>query len=148
MAISPSTAPLRETGGIDALIHLGTHGTTEWLPGKAVALSAACWPRLVTQGLPVVYPLCGRRSRRGGAGQATALGGDARPSAAAAGGDRGPPATTALLRDLVEEFSAGAGARPAPGRHRRRAKSARGRRQSGLAESCGVDAGPCRWTRP
>ncbi len=41
---------LRETAGIDALIHLGTHGTTEWLPGKAVALSASCWPRLVTQG--------------------------------------------------------------------------------------------------
>eukprot|EP01036_Dinobryon_divergens_P041193 gene41193-54578_t len=47
---------LRETADMDALIHLGTHGTTEWLPGKAVALSASCWPRLVTQGLPVVYP--------------------------------------------------------------------------------------------
>ena len=30
----------------DALIHLGTHGTTEWLPGKAVALSPDCWPAL------------------------------------------------------------------------------------------------------
>ena len=47
---------LRQSEAIDALIHLGTHGTTEWLPGKAVALSASCWPRLVTQGLPVVYP--------------------------------------------------------------------------------------------
>ena len=47
---------LREVAGIDALIHLGTHGTTEWLPGKAVALSPACWPRLVTGGLPVIYP--------------------------------------------------------------------------------------------
>ncbi len=25
---------LRETAGIDALIHLGTHGTTEWLPAR------------------------------------------------------------------------------------------------------------------
>ena len=31
---------LRAIERIDALIHLGTHGTTEWLPGKAVALSA------------------------------------------------------------------------------------------------------------
>jgi cobaltochelatase CobN len=37
---------LRDIAGIDALIHLGTHGTTEWLPGKAVALSPTCWPRL------------------------------------------------------------------------------------------------------
>ncbi len=40
----------------DALIHLGTHGTLEWLPGKAVALSPVCWPRLVLNGLPVIYP--------------------------------------------------------------------------------------------
>ncbi|WP_164133711.1 cobaltochelatase subunit CobN, partial [Stenotrophomonas maltophilia] len=30
---------LRLGDRVDALIHLGTHGTTEWLPGKAVALS-------------------------------------------------------------------------------------------------------------
>src|SRR5690606_311941 len=29
--------------GIDALVHMGAHGTLEWLPGKAVALSDACW---------------------------------------------------------------------------------------------------------
>ncbi|MGQ3671473.1 cobaltochelatase subunit CobN [Xanthobacter sp. TB0136] len=40
----------------DALVHLGTHGTLEWLPGKAVALSPLCWPRLVLAGLPVIYP--------------------------------------------------------------------------------------------
>ena len=47
---------LREGEGVDALIHLGTHGTTEWLPGKAVALSERCWPRLAVGALPVVYP--------------------------------------------------------------------------------------------
>jgi cobaltochelatase CobN len=41
---------------IDALIHLGTHGTLEWLPGKALALSAECWPEAVTGPLPVIYP--------------------------------------------------------------------------------------------
>ncbi|MDR7036457.1 cobaltochelatase CobN [Methylobacterium sp. BE186] len=40
----------------DALIHLGTHGTTEWLPGKAVALGPECWPALAVGALPVIYP--------------------------------------------------------------------------------------------
>ncbi len=40
----------------DALIHIGAHGTLEWLPGKAVALSNACWPEALTGALPVIYP--------------------------------------------------------------------------------------------
>ncbi len=40
----------------DALIHIGAHGTLEWLPGKAVALSGACWPEALTGDLPVIYP--------------------------------------------------------------------------------------------
>ncbi|WP_291729566.1 cobaltochelatase subunit CobN [Leisingera sp. F5] len=40
----------------DALIHIGAHGTLEWLPGKAVALSGACWPEVLTGPLPVAYP--------------------------------------------------------------------------------------------
>lgn len=47
---------LREIERIDALIHLGTHGTTEWLPGKAVALSGDCAPRMIMGALPVIYP--------------------------------------------------------------------------------------------
>ncbi len=39
-----------------ALIHMGAHGTLEWLPGKSVALSPACWPQALTGTLPVVYP--------------------------------------------------------------------------------------------
>ncbi len=31
----------------DAVIHLGKHGTLEWLPGKALALSAECVPEAV-----------------------------------------------------------------------------------------------------
>lgn len=42
--------------GIDALVHIGAHGTLEWLPGKAVALSDACWPEALTGGLPILYP--------------------------------------------------------------------------------------------
>lgn len=47
---------LRESERIDAMIHLGTHGTLEWLPGKALALSNACWPEAVLGPLPMVYP--------------------------------------------------------------------------------------------
>ena len=47
---------LREVERIDAMIHLGTHGTLEWLPGKAVALSRSCLPAALLGGLPVIYP--------------------------------------------------------------------------------------------
>ncbi|MFD1746256.1 cobaltochelatase subunit CobN [Rhizobium helianthi] len=39
-----------------AIIHVGAHGTLEWLPGKNVALSADCFPEIVTSNLPVIYP--------------------------------------------------------------------------------------------
>jgi cobaltochelatase CobN len=40
----------------DAVIHLGKHGTLEWLPGKALALSAECFPEAVLAPLPHLYP--------------------------------------------------------------------------------------------
>lgn len=40
----------------DALVHLGKHGTQEWLPGKECAISKDDWPALLIQDLPVVYP--------------------------------------------------------------------------------------------
>ncbi|WP_417676667.1 cobaltochelatase subunit CobN [Pseudodonghicola sp.] len=40
----------------DALIHIGAHGTLEWLPGKSVALSPTCWPEALIGDLPVIYP--------------------------------------------------------------------------------------------
>lgn len=42
--------------GVDALVHVGAHGTLEWLPGKAVALCDSCWPEALTGALPVIYP--------------------------------------------------------------------------------------------
>ncbi len=47
---------LRERARIGALIHLGAHGTLEWLPGKATALSEACTPRALLGPTPVIYP--------------------------------------------------------------------------------------------
>ncbi len=40
----------------DAIIHLGKHGTLEWLPGKALALSAECFPEVALPPLPHLYP--------------------------------------------------------------------------------------------
>ncbi len=42
--------------GTDALVHVGAHGTLEWLPGKSVALSDACWPEALVGAMPVIYP--------------------------------------------------------------------------------------------
>ena len=47
---------LRRKFGADALIHVGAHGTLEWLPGKSVALSDTCWPEALIKDLPVIYP--------------------------------------------------------------------------------------------
>ena len=47
---------LRQELGVHALVHVGAHGTLEWLPGKTVALSSACFPGIVAGPLPVVYP--------------------------------------------------------------------------------------------
>lgn len=42
--------------GVDAVVHMGAHGTLEWLPGKSVALSSRCWPEALTGDLPIIYP--------------------------------------------------------------------------------------------
>ncbi len=46
----------REAFRADAVIHLGKHGTLEWLPGKALALSAECFPEAALGPLPHLYP--------------------------------------------------------------------------------------------
>jgi cobaltochelatase CobN len=47
---------LEHTFGADAVVHLGKHGTMEWLPGKGLGLSAGCAPDAVLGELPLVYP--------------------------------------------------------------------------------------------
>jgi cobaltochelatase CobN len=89
----------------DALVHLGTHGTTEWLPGKAVALSPECWPARAVGALPVVYPFivddpgeAAPLKRR--------LGGVALGHLTPQTGVTGLDPDAARLRELVEEYSA------------------------------------------
>ncbi|MBO3277760.1 cobaltochelatase subunit CobN [Pseudomonas schmalbachii] len=47
---------LRSVFAADALIHVGKHGNLEWLPGKSVGLSDACWPTAILGPLPNLYP--------------------------------------------------------------------------------------------
>jgi cobaltochelatase CobN len=47
---------LRTQFGVDAIVHVGKHGNLEWLPGKALGLSSACWPEVVLGPTPLVYP--------------------------------------------------------------------------------------------
>ena len=61
---------LDEVWGADAIVHLGKHGTLEWLPGKTLALSAGCWPDAALGDVPVLLPVRGQRPGRGRPGQA------------------------------------------------------------------------------
>ena len=47
---------LRETWRADAIVHVGKHGTLEWLPGKGVGLSETCFPDQFLTDLPLIYP--------------------------------------------------------------------------------------------
>lgn len=46
---------LREDFGADALLHFGTHGALEFMPGKQVGLAASCWPDRLLGDLPNLY---------------------------------------------------------------------------------------------
>ncbi|HJU56515.1 MAG TPA: cobaltochelatase subunit CobN [Pyrinomonadaceae bacterium] len=41
--------------GADAVVHMGTHGAMEFMPGKQVGLSDKCWPDRLIGELPNVY---------------------------------------------------------------------------------------------
>ena len=47
---------VRDVFGADAIVQCGKHGTLEWLPGKALGLSASCYPALAQGDVPLFYP--------------------------------------------------------------------------------------------
>ncbi|HEY6231832.1 MAG TPA: cobaltochelatase subunit CobN [Pyrinomonadaceae bacterium] len=48
-------AYLTEVLNVDAVVHVGTHGSTEFMPGKQVGLSDKCWPDRLIGELPNLY---------------------------------------------------------------------------------------------
>lgn len=87
---------LRHIAKADAILHMGAHGTLEWLPGKAVALTAACFPEAVVGPLPVIYPFI--VSNPGEAAQAK------RRIAAVTIGHLPPPLTQGALSGAAQEL--------------------------------------------
>lgn len=47
---------LRHSFDAHAVVHMGKHGNLEWLPGKALALSADCFPEAIFGPMPHLYP--------------------------------------------------------------------------------------------
>ena len=127
---------LRHVRKIDALIHLGAHGTLEWLPGKSVMLSEACAPEAVLGPTPLIYPFI--VNDPGEAAQAK------RRACAVTIGHLTPPLVNAELFDaaakietLLDEYAT------ASALDARRARLIAGAiideaERSGLASECGV----------
>ncbi|GJD51627.1 hypothetical protein OPKNFCMD_4382 [Methylobacterium crusticola] len=46
---------LREDFRADAVLHFGTHGALEFMPGKQAGLAAGCWPDRLIGDLPNIY---------------------------------------------------------------------------------------------
>jgi magnesium chelatase subunit H len=46
---------LKQDFGADAVLHFGTHGALEFMPGKQTGMSAACWPDRLIGDLPNLY---------------------------------------------------------------------------------------------
>lgn len=125
----------------DALVHVGAHGTLEWLPGKSVALSQSCWPEALTGDLPVIYPFivndpgeAAQAKRRIGAVTLGHVPPPLRPS--------GTPQRLARLEALLDEFSNADGLDP-----RRRDRLIRDIRDEagllGVESDLGIDAALC-----
>jgi cobaltochelatase CobN len=122
----------------DAVVHMGKHGNLEWLPGKALALSAACFPEAALGALPHLYPFIvndpgeGTQAKR--RAQAVIIDHLTPPLTRAESYGR-----LAELERLVDEHYAASGNDP------RRLKLLRGQivellRATGLDRDCGIDA--------
>jgi magnesium chelatase subunit H len=46
---------MRDDFGADALLHFGTHGALEFMPGKQAGLDSTCWPDRLIGDLPNLY---------------------------------------------------------------------------------------------
>jgi len=128
---------LRLIEGVDAVVHMGTHGTLEWLPGKAAAGAADCFPVALMRGVPVIYPFIVNNPGEAAAAKRR-LGavtiGHLTPPLIAAG-----PASGGALERLIDEYAA------ADGLDRRRAAGLRREiieraGAAGLLAECGVAA--------
>ncbi len=99
---------ISQTFHADAIVHLGMHGTAEWMPGVQIGVTADCWPDVLLGDTPhfYVYPInnpaeANIAKRRG---YATIIGHAIPPY-----GRAGLYKELQGLKDLLEEFREGAG---------------------------------------
>ena len=101
------------------MVQLGAHGSLEWLPGKAAALSEVCFPAALLGGLPVIYPFIVNNPGEAAAAKrrlgAVTIGHLTPPL-----GDAGAHGAARELERLIDEYAA------ADGLDRRRAAVLRG----------------------
>ena len=130
---------LRRVVDVHAVVHMGKHGNLEWLPGKALALSADCFPEAALGPLPHLYPFIvndpgeGTQAKR----RAQAVIVDHLTPPLTRAESYGPLAELELL---VDEYYEAAGVDP------RRLKVLRGEildltRRAGLDKDCGIAPG-------
>ncbi|MBP5858724.1 cobaltochelatase subunit CobN [Marivibrio halodurans] len=127
---------LREAFGAHALVHMGKHGNLEWLPGKALALSDACFPEAVLGAVPHLYPFIVNDPGEGTQAK--------RRAQAVIIDHLTPPLTRAEsygplkdLEQLVDEYYEAAGVDPRRLKHLGREIVELAER-IGLAEDCGI----------
>jgi cobaltochelatase CobN len=127
---------LRRQFGVHAIVNMGKHGNLEWLPGKALVLSAECWPEVALGPIPHLYPFIVNDPGEGSQAK--------RRSAAVIIDHLTPPLTRAEtygpladLERLVDEYYEATGLDP------RRCKLLRQQilelaQRSGLDKDCGI----------
>ena len=139
---------LREAFRAHAVVHLGKHGSLEWLPGKALALSACCWPEALLGPLPHIYPFIANDPGEGAQAKrrsAAVIVDHLTPPLTRAGATGMPETTDRLhasscaLEGLVDEYyeASGADARRTRLLARRILDLAA---ETGVARDCGISA--------
>src|SRR4051812_20157609 len=123
----------------DAVIDLGKHGTLEWLPGKALALSAECFPEAVLGPLPHLYPFIVNDPGEGTQAKRRAQAGiiDHLTPPLTRAGSYGVQAELERLIDEYYEAARGAPRRVKP----LAAEILERTRAAGIDADCGIDAG-------
>jgi len=56
---------LREDFAADAILHFGTHGALEFMPGKQAGMTEACWPERLIGSVPNLYLYAGNNPSEG-----------------------------------------------------------------------------------
>ena len=89
---------IREDFDANAVLHFGTHGALEFMPGKQVGLTEACWPDRLIGDLPNIYLYAANNPSEGTLAK--------RRSAAALVSYLTPPIATAGLYKGLQELKA------------------------------------------